>query len=198
MAERILITKVKRTDATRAELYGKGHQYADLRLFDLSELSTVGIDPAALPIGQEQPARFWAIYELSDKVNKAGNPYKDVIALEAIDKPATTTSADNSALLAELRAIRKLLTTMAEAQGLAVSQVPPEPELEREDNDGVLDAQPARYGDGQAVSDNPAELAAYQAYVNGTGQGPASIETLRAWVLASKRNERRQAGTSAE
>jgi hypothetical protein len=72
---------------------------------------------------------FWAIYELSDKVNKAGNPYKDVIALEAIDKPATTTSADNSALLAELRAIRALLTAIAEAQGLALSICLPNPNL---------------------------------------------------------------------
>ena len=29
----------------------------------------------------------------SEKLNKAGNPYKDIVALEAIDTPATTTSA---------------------------------------------------------------------------------------------------------
>jgi hypothetical protein len=29
MAERILITKVKRTDQTRSRVYGKGHQYAE-------------------------------------------------------------------------------------------------------------------------------------------------------------------------
>ena len=55
----MLIVKVKRTDQTRAELYAARHKYPDLRLFDLGELAAVGIDGAALPIGQEQPARFW-------------------------------------------------------------------------------------------------------------------------------------------
>jgi hypothetical protein len=37
---------------------GKATSMRNLRLFDLSRLAAVGIDPAALPIGQEQPARF--------------------------------------------------------------------------------------------------------------------------------------------
>ena len=97
MAERMLITKLVRTEQARADLYARGHQWPDLKLFDLSDLLEVGIDPAGLQIGQEVPCRFWAIYELSDKLNKAGNPYKDIIALERMDEPATTTSTDTSA-----------------------------------------------------------------------------------------------------
>jgi len=112
MTERLLITKLIRTDETRADLFAKGHRYKDLTLFDLSDLALVGIDFNTLEIGQETPCRFWAHYELSDKENKAGNPYKDVVTLEPVDKPATTTSVDNSAILGELRAIKALLQRM--------------------------------------------------------------------------------------
>lgn len=178
MAERMLIVKLLRTDNTRADLYGKGHQYKDLTLFDLGELAAVGIDPAGLPIGQEVPCRFWAVYELSDKVNKAGNPYKDIIALEAIDTPATATSTDNTAILQELRAIRALLQALAEAQGLQV----PEPEPKA----GDLNEAFPRYLDGAAVGDNPVELAAYEAHQAETGQAPASVDDLRAWYVARR------------
>ena len=79
---RMLITKVKRIDQTRAELYGRAHKYPDLKLFELGELAAVGIDPVSLPIGQEEPCRFFAVYTLSDKLNQAGNPYRDIQRLE--------------------------------------------------------------------------------------------------------------------
>ena len=79
---RMLVTKIKRTDQTRADLYGRGHKYPDLKLFDLTELATVGIDETDLLIGQEEPCRFFAVYTLSDKLNKAGNPYRDIQRLE--------------------------------------------------------------------------------------------------------------------
>ena len=81
--KRMLITKIKRTDETQADLYGRGHRYPDTRLFDLSDLATVGIEFTDLPIGQEIPCRFFAVYTESDKKNKAGNSYKDVCWLEA-------------------------------------------------------------------------------------------------------------------
>ena len=178
MAERMLIVKVVRTDATRADLYAKGHQWPDLKLFDLGELAAVGLDPAGLQVGQETPCRFWALYELSDKLNKAGNPYKDVIALEPMDKPATSTSTDTTALLAELRAIRGLLGVIAAAQGL---QVPAKVASD-------LDQAFPRYGDGSAVSDNPAEVAAYQAHLEAEGQPPADVAALRAWYAQHNGN----------
>jgi hypothetical protein len=177
MAERMLITKVVRTDATRADLYGRGHKWPDLKLFDLGELAAVGLEPAELPTGQEVPCRFWAIYELSDKINKAGNPYKDIVALEPMDKPATATSVDNSAILAELRTIRALLAAIVEGQGLHV----PEPAPEAEVGETNLDVAFPRYGNGVAVGDNPVELAAYQEYTAAHSEAPASIDALRAW-----------------
>jgi hypothetical protein len=79
---RMLITKLKRTDQTRAELYGRRHKYPDLHLFELGELAAVGIEPADLSIGQEVPCRFFAVYTLSERLNQAGNPYKDIERLE--------------------------------------------------------------------------------------------------------------------
>ena len=166
MAERMLITKLVRTEPTRADLYAKGHQWPDLKLFDLSDLLDVGIEPAGLEIGEEVPCRFWAIYELSDKLNKAGNPYKDVIALERVDGPATATSTDTSALLEELRAIRALLERVVQAQGAS----PP------------VDGGPPRYGDGSAVSGNPHELEAYEAYIAVQAHPPDNVEVLRRWA----------------
>lgn len=79
---RLLITKVKRTPEGRAELFGRGHKYPDLRLFELSDLDMAGIDWEKLEVGVETPCRFFAVYTLSDKLNQAGNPYKDVEWLE--------------------------------------------------------------------------------------------------------------------
>jgi hypothetical protein len=187
MAERMLITKLVRTEQTRADLYARGHQWPDLKLFDLSHLIEAGIDPHGLQVGQEVPCRFWAIYELSEKLNKAGNPYKDVIALERMDGPATATSTDTSALLTELRAIRTLLETLAEAQGVSLPAAVTRPSpAEEEDESAALDDRPPQYGDGTRVSDNPHEREAYDDYVQATGSAPENVAGLRQWVLATQ------------
>ncbi|MBN1815360.1 MAG: hypothetical protein JXA14_26245 [Anaerolineae bacterium] len=80
---RILITKLKRTGETTADLFGRGHKYTDLKLFDLADLATVGIDYQKLEIGKDTACRFFAVWQESEKTNKAGNPYKDVLWLEA-------------------------------------------------------------------------------------------------------------------
>ncbi len=80
--QRMLIAKIKRTDATHADLFGRGHKYPDLKLFELADLLAVGISPDELPTGIEVPCRFFAVYTLSTKTNKQGNPYKDVVRLE--------------------------------------------------------------------------------------------------------------------
>jgi hypothetical protein len=107
--ERMLITKFIVTPDQKVDLYAKGHRYRDMILFDLSDLAEAGIPYQDLTPGKEYACRFWAVFELSDKLNQSGNPYRDVVALEAVDKPATSTSVDNSAILAELRAIHRLL-----------------------------------------------------------------------------------------
>jgi hypothetical protein len=182
MAERMLITKLVRY-GDRADLYARGHQYKDLTLFALSDLADVGIDYANLPQNEPVPCRFWAYYELSDKLNKAGRPYKDVIGLEPMDQPATTLSTDNTALLAELRVIRALLTTLVEAQGLPLPVAEPEAGPE-EEGDNPFEQTFPRYGDGSTLSENPAETAAYHEHVAVEGRPPASVEDLRAWVKA--------------
>jgi hypothetical protein len=184
MAERILIVKIKRTSATRAELYAARHQYADLQLFDLTELAQVGIDPTSLVIGEETPARFWAIYQLSEKLNKSGRPYKDVVALEAMSAPATTTSTavGDPEVLRELRAIRALLGALLEGQG-NVSAPPPA----EENGHTELDVAFPRYLDGAPLGDNPAELEAYNRYLDAVGEGPADLLHLRSWILAQRK-----------
>lgn len=121
MSERVLIVKAKRTDQTRAELYAPHHKYADLKV-DVGELAGV-LGPEELQIGIEVPCRFWAVYQLSERLNKNGNPYKDLIAVERVDAPATATSAavGDAQVLAELRAIRALLSAIADGLGLAVA-----------------------------------------------------------------------------
>jgi len=116
MAEKMLITKLVRT-GDRADLYGRGHRYKDMTLFDLSDLADVGIDYASLQDGIETPCRFWALYELGEKNNGAGNPYKNITALEPIAPPAAPASPQDpapilaalAAITDELRAIKALL-----------------------------------------------------------------------------------------
>jgi hypothetical protein len=126
--QRYLIGSVKRgqTKAGKpiVELYAADSrlQFPVLTLFDLSMLETIGIDPNDL--GNEPVyKRCWAFYVESDKTNAQGNAYKDVQYLESLDTPATTTSTDTSALLAELRAIRGLLQVIAASEGLDVPAV---------------------------------------------------------------------------
>jgi len=113
MTERTLVTKLIYSKTTgHIDLIGRGHQYKDFTLFDASDLQEVGIDINSLETGVEIPCRFWAIWEASDKRNKAGNPYKDIVALEPISKPATTTSTDTSSLLDELRGVNVQLEAL--------------------------------------------------------------------------------------
>ena len=132
--EKMLITKIKRTDETRADLYGKGHKWPDLKLFDIGELLAVGITPDELPIGVEKPCRFLAHFTLSDKLNEAGNPYRDISHLEPVDNgagnadPAPMNDAMLAAILKELRAQTALLQVLAQAVGGEPQR--PEPYIE--------------------------------------------------------------------
>jgi hypothetical protein len=109
MSEKMLITRFMLNKDGKVELYGRNHKYRDLLLFEPSDLADVDVDVSRLETGEEVPCRFWAVYEESEKLNQAGNPYRDVIALERIGAPATASSVDNSAIVEELRTIRRLL-----------------------------------------------------------------------------------------
>lgn len=136
MAERMLIARLKRTSPTQGELYQAKHKYADLKCFDLGMLADAGVDVETLQIGVEIPVRFWAVWEYSERLNKAGNPYKDLLIVEPMHAPATVTSTaiGDPEVLGELRAIRALLQAMADAQGLqmvtAAAEEHEEPEPE--------------------------------------------------------------------
>lgn len=189
--DRLLIVKVVRTDATRADLYGKGHRWPDLKLFDLGELEAVGIDSASLPQGQEVPCRFWALYTLSEKMNKEGNPYKDVVALERVDQPATSSSTDTSEILAELQAIRAELTaTRALVRALVLDRGL---DIEIEDilEPSPLDEAFPRYQDGSTLGDNPAEASAFKAYQAINGHAPSNLGALRVWYAKNEKDVKR-------
>ena len=118
--ERMMIGSLQLNSTTTgkqvAELFSNDTrlQYPVLRLFDLSELLNIGLDPNEIQPGQTVHRRFWAYYEQSDTKNQRGVHYKDVQYLEPIDTPASATSPatstrggpDTSALLDELRRIR--------------------------------------------------------------------------------------------
>lgn len=135
----MLITKLMLRPDGHVDLYGRGHRYKDLTLFDAADLFEVGVDPATLSVGVETPCRFYAHYVESGKLNKAGNPYLDVERLEGENghKPHGDGNVDSEILIkalraiyAELHAIRVLLEGGPEEQE-QVEDVPadvPEPE----------------------------------------------------------------------
>jgi len=123
---RMLITKLVLRPDNRVDLFGRGHKYKDMTVFDASDLLDVGIDITQLQPGIETPCRFRAVYELSDKLNKSGNPYKDVVCLEPVSngnghKPAPSASVADEAILQELRAIRAELVHMRRMMSNAIS-----------------------------------------------------------------------------
>jgi len=87
---RALVTKIKR-DGDVVRLWFRGCQYETTKIFELSDLAEVGIDYSVLQDGAEVPARFFVVYALSDKLNKEGNAYKDVIWLERAEGYAVRT-----------------------------------------------------------------------------------------------------------
>lgn len=120
MTERVRINRIElgqtQSGKAVAHLFAPGAQFAKypvLTLFDPGLLVGVGIDPNSLAEGDALHVSLWAHYELSEKLNRRGNPYKNVISLERVDALATTTSTDNTAVLAELRAIKALLLDLA-------------------------------------------------------------------------------------
>jgi len=137
----MLITKLVLRPDNHVDLYGRGHKYKDLTLFDATDLADVGIDVSDLQPGVETPCRFIAEYELSDKLNQSGNPYKDVVALRPVGGGSVRQSAPASApagdaILAELRAIRAELARMHRlmAQALASGSL--------DDAPGTVDVEP--------------------------------------------------------
>jgi len=91
MAEekRMLIVKIQRSHTETGgkpvcELWSDNPRlkFPELRLFDLSKLLTIGVDPNALDEGKSHFCRFWVIYVESDRQTQHGTAYRDVVRLE--------------------------------------------------------------------------------------------------------------------
>ncbi|MGD9101381.1 MAG: hypothetical protein PVF45_12950 [Anaerolineae bacterium] len=136
-----LITRVKKgqttTGKTVIELYSKRLKHPVLRLFELAELKTVGIDHHELD-ERERHVKFWAYYQESGKTNSEGNPYLDVLYLEPIGgapAPAAGSPAGDApallqalqALTGEVRAIKALLAQLAQPAAGVQAQAQPAP-----------------------------------------------------------------------
>ena len=65
------------------------------------------------------------------------------------------------------------------------------------DGPGELDSAFPRFGNGDPLSDNPAELEAYNAHLDATGQAPADVEALRAWYQENGQDEHTPAKQAA-
>ena len=94
-------------------------------LFDLAALSVVDIDPNNLPEAAHY-TRFFAYYRESEKVNKEGNRYKDILYLEPCTKQQPCTDTDEI-----LDALRILYTEIQKiriaVQAIQTGKAPPPP-----------------------------------------------------------------------
>lgn len=186
MTERMLIKELcsAKTQAGKrvAHLFANGRQqFPELTLFELSDLQTVGIDPAKLTDTRE-PCRFWAHYEVSDRTKSTGTPYRDVLHLEPIDAPASTTSTDTSAMLDALRdMVAQLATITGLLMPIAQAIINPA-EIPAPDPDPYPAGSP---GDAQP---HTAEL----------DRDPDAAEYPAAAAILAKQRERNQAAGSPE
>ena len=113
--DRIQLTKTK-DGKPIISCYSNPLEFPALTLFQsqFGELITVGIDPNALPVGQDYYTHFLAHWEETEKRNQKGNAYKNVARLE-------TAVSTTDPVLAELRAIRELLAELVGCKETAVS-----------------------------------------------------------------------------
>lgn len=206
--EKMLITKLVRTENARAALYAPRHKWPDLNLFDLGLLATVGIDPAELPMGVEFPCMFYALWEFSENLNSEGNPYKDIVALEPAEQArahdplrdlARQWQFTNDLLAAYLEHVHGITTPPTpelESVGYqpapAAPQAGPPPPATQQPPPTETQSQPGPaallYEDGKAVAkDNDAERSAYLLYIKShNGAVPASVDALRTWFNSRK------------
>lgn len=127
MTEQILITRIKLTETNAVEMFGKGHKYRDLLLFEPAELWTVGIDPDELEVGQMTNCLIQVSYELSDKLTSKGNPYKDIVSLElpagVTRSPSLAKTETSEKVVQGLRELYKVNSGMLSTLGLISDQL---------------------------------------------------------------------------
>ena len=148
-------------------------EYPILRAFDLTAVEALGLDPNALTT-EPTHLRFWAYWTESDKLNAQGNPYKDLEYLELVDTPASATSVDSSATLAELRKISALLNAIALRLQIdtQTGEIPP------------ADPSLLAYANGDLVGANTREQMTFIDYLAAHQSPPTDRDALRSWLLA--------------
>ncbi len=170
--QRMLITKIVRKNETRADLIGRGRRFPEIYVFDISSLSDAGIDYASLPVGVETPCRLWALYTESDKLNKAGQPYRDLIAVEPFRPNGhaqdTASDLDLTDILSELRAIRILLEQVV-GQKAIIPDADDEPSLPDDPPDDTWPEEPV------PAEQLRREVATEKGNGNGAGKGASPL-----------------------
>lgn len=94
-------------------------EYPELRVFDLTMLEMVNIDPNTLN-GEFVYKRYWAYYVESDKVNGKGRQYRDVQYLEPCGTQQAQAGPDTDKVL---EALRHLYTRIEQAEERVVGEV---------------------------------------------------------------------------
>lgn len=163
---------ILRPDGKTVELYSgplRGHV---LKLFNVAELVTVGINPADLTPGQVTPCLFLAHWQPSQtgKLNKRGNVHKDTIRLESLTPPATSDSE-------AIELIKLIFVGLVELRQMMIQagQTPP--------TESVFDY----FYESGDVATIPEEKTAFNDYRRANAEKvPASRDALREWVKARK------------
>jgi len=98
-------------------------KYPTLRLFDPSQLFTVGVDPNGLKLGDELYVRFRAWFVESDRLNKEGNAYKDVVRLEKLEDKQDGSRDDLASVIALLQSIDRRLASIHQISEVVAAQI---------------------------------------------------------------------------
>lgn len=187
---RMLIVKVKRTDATTADLFAPRRKFPDLKLFELAMLGIVGVNFEDLQVGVETPCLFYANWQQSEKTNQHGNFYKDIVALEpfdGLDSKASDTAAQIQVAADSLRSMAATMRLMAQLMAALLAQHGVEaPELEEPEPEPPPAKSVPVYGDGTTLENaNDAERSAFKLYVQvHEGDVPENVDALRTWFAA--------------
>jgi hypothetical protein len=141
--KRLLITKIRRGHTERGnkpvvEMWTDNPRlrFPELRLFDLSKLLTVGIDPNTLEEGKIRFCRFWATYTESERQTQRGTAYRDVVHLEEAlpddSDDVTELLREQLAILARIEQLLQATFAPREVKPRAAAAVPRAPATQTE------------------------------------------------------------------
>lgn len=128
--KQLVISRIERGETedgkVAIELYEDNPKlrFPSLRLFEPSKLFSVGIDPNEFQPGEERFVQFRAYYVESDRKNQAGNAYKDVTRLEALEAGQRSRTEQKLDAIADLlKSIDRRLASIDQLTEVAVSAI---------------------------------------------------------------------------